>query len=70
MADVSQGSQFTLQVEVHEGNIALGFGYPIPGMMLTPANALALANRLRGLANQIQHDAHQVAAKARRFRRH
>lgn len=58
----------SLTMNVYQGKIALGFGQMIPGMVLTPANALALANRLRGMANQIQHDAHQAAAKAKRKR--
>ena len=66
MVELLTAAPLTLKMKIYNGKIALGFGGPITGMMLTPQNALQLANRLRGMANQIQHDQHQAAASIKR----
>lgn len=65
-ARLPTAAPLTLALNIYDGKIALGFGGPITGMTLTAQNALQLANRLRGMANQIQHDEHQAAAKLKR----
>jgi hypothetical protein len=66
VASLPTAAPLTLAMNIYDGKVALGFGGPITGMILTAQNALQLANRLRGMANQIQHDEHQAAANLKR----